>query len=406
MDQGTNKKLASLAGYLLEREDIILKKWADQVMNKSEETSAIAALSKNEFYNSIPDSLHNFCNQLRYNEGSVEDFSRKHGSQRWEYGINLPLLTEEWNNLYFILVDEIHQAHESLDLSLDTLKLAQKQLSTFILHSIKTSVDQYYRLEKQQAEAQLGALENSVKKVNSFLQKRGHNLHSATHDMGGGMVILQLNLDLLKQTNLNTEARELVDQLTMATDNLSQLMDNLLSLFRLEAGREELKIEEFDAAEMLQNLAKTMQTLADEKNIDLRTEGTDELKVRGDKIKVKRIAQNLVLNSLKYTKEGFVKISWKLQTDDKWLMEIEDTGPGLDEINASLFTNTSENREDYKQTVEVEDDFNPAELRKHSEGIGLLIVRQLCGLLDAIVKIDSTESGTVFKIVLPVDYSE
>ncbi|MEX0610472.1 MAG: histidine kinase dimerization/phospho-acceptor domain-containing protein [Balneolaceae bacterium] len=92
----------------------------------------------------------------------------------------------------------------------------------------------------------MGDLEEIIKENNGLMKDRGHNLQSASHDVGGSMVALKLNLSLLRQTDLNEGATEIVGQISKATDNLSQLLDNMLDLFRLEAGREQLEINEFD----------------------------------------------------------------------------------------------------------------------------------------------------------------
>lgn len=403
--QAYQGEISSIAEYLLKKEDEILKEWEEKVISLDKETSAIASLSKDEFYDSIPDFIRALCRKLQHEDAEMEGVSRKHGSHRWEYGINLPLLTDEWSTLYFILLNHIDDAHKKLNLSTELWKETQKELSLYIHNALKNSVEQYFTLEKRKAEARLGDMEEMLEDKSGKLIERGQNLQQASHDLGGSMVVVKMNLSMLKQLELSKEAHELVDQLSVATENLSQLLENLLNLFRLEAGREKLIVEEFDAAKLLVNLVNNLQTVAKAKNLELRTNGEEELYVKGDSLKVKRIAQNIILNSLKYTQHGYVEINWKLEDEKHWLLSISDTGPGIDATNTALFTNTSEGRAEYTHDHEQEEKINPDEVKMHSEGIGLLIVRQLCELLDGVVKVEGKEGeGTHFQIVFPVEY--
>lgn len=399
------EEFSSVADYLLDKEDEILKKWEEQIISVNKEPSAIASLSKDEFHDSIPDFIKALCQDFKNEKVEMEKVSRKHGSHRWEFGINLPLLTDEWSSLYFILLDYINEARDKLNLSTDLWTKTHKRLAMYVHNALKNSVDQYFNLEKRKAEARVGDIEEILEDKTGKLKERGENLQQASHDLGGSMVVVKMNLSMLKQTELSEEARELVDQLSMASENLSQLLDNLLNLFRLEAGREKLQVEEFDVAELLGNLAKNMESLAHAKNLELLSEGNEELKVKGDPLKVKRIAQNIILNSLKYTKTGSVKISWKKEDKKHWSLSIEDTGPGIDATNTALFANTTDGRVEYVHDYNQEEKITPGEVKMHSEGIGLLIVRQLCELLDGVVKVEGRKGeGTIFQIVFPVDY--
>ncbi|MEJ8852450.1 hypothetical protein [Variovorax rhizosphaerae] len=75
-----------------------------------------------------------------------------------------------------------------------------------------------------------------------------------------------------------------------------------------------------------------MQSFADERRLYLRHLGTTPFLVTSDLVKLRRLAQNLVLNALKYTKVGGVTASWGEQgptADERWLLCVADTGPGL-----------------------------------------------------------------------------
>ena len=75
-----------------------------------------------------------------------------------------------------------------------------------------------------------------------------------------------------------------------------------------------------------------MQPMAEDRGLFLKTDGPDKLPVEGDAVKTQRIAQNLLLNALKYTARGGVTVSWgdSRQNDaHRWMLCVEDTGPGF-----------------------------------------------------------------------------
>ena len=111
--------------------------------------------------------------------------------------------------------------------------------------------------------------------------------------------------------------------------------------------------------------------------------GKPNLVVEGDAVKVRRIAQNLLLNALKYTKTGGVTVRWgNTDSPDHWQFAIVDTGSGIKLPEDNLSPHASA-----------------------GEGIGLLIVKELCNLLDGQITIVSAPTtGTNFQITLPRHY--
>ena len=83
---------------------------------------------------------------------------------------------------------------------------------------------------------------------------------------------------------------------------------------------------------MLRRLCDDLRPVAEARKLYLKTLGVATLPVEGDAIKVRRIAQNLLLNALKYTESGGVLVDWGdtvAGDDGRWVLTIEDTGPGF-----------------------------------------------------------------------------
>ena len=115
-------------------------------------------------------------------------------------------------------------------------------------------------------------------------------------------------------------------------DALHRLLDDVTDLARLHAGQEVRRVAPFDAADVLRRLCDDLRPVAEAKKLYLKALGVATLPVEGDAIKVRRIAQNLLLNALKYTESGGVLVRWGdtvARDDGRWVLTIEDTGPGF-----------------------------------------------------------------------------
>ena len=84
--------------------------------------------------------------------------------------------------------------------------------------------------------------------------------------------------------------------------SMQVLLNDLIDLARLEAGQEQRKTEPFDAAVLLEELCAGTRPLATERGLALDASGPSTLPVEGDRVKTYRVAQNLLLNAVKYTR--------------------------------------------------------------------------------------------------------
>ncbi|QJW89648.1 PAS domain-containing protein [Spirosoma taeanense] len=236
----------------------------------------------------------------------------------------------------------------------------------------------------------------SLEAVRQQLRQRGEFLRTTTHDLRGSFGVIQGAASLLSITDTEKERSHMLAMLHRNLRQATQMLTQLLDYSRLEAGQEELLISEFDAADMLCEMSKSVQPLADEKGLTIKTEGPKQLMVQGDAVKVQRITQNLVLNALKYTQAGHVTISWQT-AEGGWQLGVSDTGPGLSPDLIGMFTNDEAghlSRPDAGPQLPKD--------RDSGEGIGLFIVKRLVELLNARLSVDSQpEKGTHFQIFFP-----
>ena len=174
---------------------------------------------------------------------------------------------------------------------------------------------------------------------------------------------------------------------------------------------------------MLAELGETFLSIAVAQGLRLEMEGPQTLTVEGDAVKTRRIAQNLLINALKYTRKGGVTLAWgdsREGDEERWMLRVSDTGPGLDAGSAAPLAGAikaatvearqvedraDERRQPAADAAEPADAAaNAGGLRRRGEGIGLSIVKRLCEMLDATIELDSNGNGTTFRVVFPRRY--
>lgn len=401
LGKDTHLELQLLTDKLSEGQDAILKQWEHKMSELSRKSSALASMSQKEFQNDIPKFLERFNNGLINPGVTISDIGKAHGSQRWEHGFDLLHTVKEWGVLQKVLMAEITTLWKDLNLSPATLTQVYTALNKHIQEGIEYSVREFNMLQRRETETQLRDVEKILQ--NSKNMSRDNNLRDTSHDLKGLVKNLQMGFFLLEDEPISEKAADLINQMALAADSLEKLLNDLLDLFRLETNREKVNLSEFNAAKILAELCESIQPLVKKEKHELTCSGIDSLPVKSDQTKLQRIARNLLLNALKYTKEGHIDVRWEKISDREWLLEISDTGPGLNATHVESLTIEEEASETEERKKAPDQHPVFGEVQKQGEGIGLLIVRHLCKLLDAIIEVDAEPGeGTSFKIIFPV----
>ena len=177
---------------------------------------------------------------------------------------------------------------------------------------------------------------------------------------------------------------------------LLELINDLLDLAKIEAGKLELHITEFDPAMVCSDLMDLVRPLADKKNLDLAADVPAFLpSMRSDAGRVKQILYNLLSNAIKFTPEkGRVMLSAEplgSPSTDQIALRVSDSGPGIaKDQQKSIF-------EKFRQ-------LDSSVTRSHGgTGLGLAITRELAHLLGGTITVDSEEGrGSTFTVTLPL----
>ena len=271
---------------------------------------------------------------------------------------------------------------------LDITELRQmQQQQTDLLRQVGQSVDTVNQLAHLQQQ----------------IRKRGDLLRTSSHDLRASLGIVQSAAGLLTFAHTDEDRAHMLDIIQRNVKETTRLITDLLNYARLEAGQEVLQMAQFDAGQLLLQLGRNIEPIVQNKGLAFQLEGPETLPLVGDAVQVLRIAQNLVLNALKYTRTGSITLRWATETPEKWSFSVIDTGPGLPTGPAH-------------QPVRDPIDAGPA--LSHSlpngsrlllssvpgEGIGLHIAQQLTELMGGRMVVKSGPGGSTFLVSLPRYY--
>ena len=433
MDIETKEGLAGMAQRIAKRRQQILESWRAAVAQDAE-LSQLSHLSLAQFYDHIPTLLDKFESELRAAgssdradaiDGQIE-VAASHGAVRWQQGYRLVEVMREWRHLHLVLVDDLElDCAEHPEVPLEARAIARRAVARLASDGLCESSAQYAQLQQTEAAGRVRDLEALVARLNDLKRQQAESWREAAHDLRGNLGVLKNVAHVLNHEGVREEDRvRSVRMLKSGVDSMHAFLNDLMALSRLEAGHETRAIERFDAAAPLRELCNSMRALASERRLFLATEGPDELVVEGDRVKMLRIAQNLLTNALHYTETGGVKVVWAVDDTagvDRWSLSVQDTGPGFGDgdvtpiayalkdatdLEAATGDAGGEAQGERAPTMRSRSDGRP-DPSVHGEGIGLSIVKRLCELLDATFALKSEpNSGTTASVFFPRRYAE
>lgn len=427
------ESVADLVNYLFTRREAILNNWRT-VCEKDPILGKVSLLSREEFNNMLPIVL-DILEQRLLNKPPEADLAvtaQGHGLHRWHKTHALMETMRELNYLTQVLHGELElfiQLFPNMDKAL--LMHVYGQIVLVMQETIYGSLQRYDDLQRLQASSRAATLQQAVDQMQELSIQRSDMLRTSSHDLRGSFGLVSSATLLLKLEGLTQQEREeYLDIISRSLGNVHSMLTGLMDLSRLEAGHETLTIEAVDAAQILNEIIAGVQPMASEKNIILHADGVAKLIVQTDQVKLRRIIQNILINALKYTtstpeRPAMVSVSWSSEGDYRWIFSIQDSGPGMPENVAGVFSEqlqptvepTAVMGADQAEPVAVLPDDIPripdsdqlANLTNHttkSEGVGLQIVKRLCELLDANLDIESVKGrGTLFRVRLPIHHT-
>jgi two-component system, NarL family, sensor histidine kinase BarA len=229
---------------------------------------------------------------------------------------------------------------------------------------------------------------------NDFLANMTHELRTPLNSILGFSDVLQ------GIESLNEKQRRYVANIQRSGRVLLEMINDILDLAKMEAGKMNVTPSTIWLPDLVRAQCDALQSLLDEKNMDLQIEFDDVLPpIFQDQAKIQQILTNLLSNAIKFTPDGgVITVQAGLVNDQNFFLSVSDTGVGIPESDFEIIF------EKFRQSsVVLQQD---SLTRQYSgTGLGLSIVKELCRLLGGEVHLASQlGTGSTFQVTLPVDY--
>lgn len=290
------------------------------------------------------------------------------GQTHWFQTIKVPIVSSDGASKYVLGVasdiTERKEAEQQIQMQNESLVRANRELA----------------VARKQAEA-------ASKLKSQFLATMSHELRTPLNAVVGyAQLQLAGMVGEMTDEQLGFQERILVN-----AQHLLQLINEVLDLSKIEAGRMELIEKPFNLRECLEEIMFQNRVLAEDKNLNFELLFDEQLpeSIVGDRGRIKQIIINLVSNAIKFTDNGSVKVDVGLQGKQNWRVTVTDTGAGISPtMQETIF-----------------DEFRQAEngIERGGTGLGLAIVRKLVLMMGGNIRLTSEVGrGSAFTITLPL----
>jgi signal transduction histidine kinase len=243
-----------------------------------------------------------------------------------------------------------------------------------------------YDRELAQANVRLQELD---KLKSMFIASMSHELRTPLNSIIGFTGIILQGMS----GEVTAEQRKQLTMVKTSAAHLLALINDVIDVSKIEAGKVELDIEQFDLAALVQEVKKSFETTADEQGLKITLEVPERLTVKSDERRTKQVIINFVSNAIKFTDEGMIDIKLA-KRDDEAEVSVADTGIGI-------------KKEDIGKLFQAFGRITTENRLAEGSGLGLYLSKKIADLLGGEIKAESEFArGSVFTFILPLKYQE
>ena len=260
----------------------------------------------------------------------------------------LKVLNQQLEQVVEERTKETQDANKALRLQTEEINTQKEELASqrdIVIHQKEQIAKQLDELEQHRGnleelvhrrtadleEAKLKA-EESDKLKSAFLANMSHEIRTPLNAIVG-------STDLLASTKISIEDREELGKLIeSSSENLTQLIDDIIDISKIEAGQMKLKASEFDMDDLMNELHIhyiTEKVKLGKEQIQIllkKTKSKGQVVIQADRLRLKQVFSNLLSNGLKYTENGYVEFGYTFVNRDEgsmFLFYVKDTGIGI-----------------------------------------------------------------------------
>ncbi len=283
----------------------------------------------------------------------------------------------------------IYSYHHPSTLNTNENNFMTRVILDMTLVSISLAVTMYcqirvYRKKQKELNVAVLAADDANRAKSDFLAKMSHDIRTPLN------TIMAMN-ELIVSNTSSAKIREWVNDSNVSSRILMNLIDDMLDLTRIEAGRMELLEQPWDTRKLFDETARTWKMQAERSGLDLNYDLAKDVPeyLTGDEDVIRKITNNLLSNSVKYTKTGSIIFSVKMDGQDLIII-VSDTGIGIaPEYLENIFKPFERGAQKiYRETS--------------GSGLGLAIVKELVDAVHGKIECDSeVNKGTTFTVRIP-----
>jgi len=236
------------------------------------------------------------------------------------------------------------------------------------------------------------ALNRMIERLDSAFLYSRRFVADASHELRTPLTVLKGELEsLVQQPEFTSDWRDRVGSALEEVDRLSQIVEGLFAISRLDAGEAASEWLALDLAQLTEATVDQMSLLADDKRIHVTCEASTGVWVEGDRARLKQVVVNLLDNAIKYTPQGG-QVSLTVATrDNRAVLEVTDNGIGIPPESLPRV---------FERFFRVDD---ARSRQQGGAGLGLSIVKSICTAHHGRVEVSSSpDRGSRFRVELPL----
>jgi PAS domain S-box-containing protein len=241
----------------------------------------------------------------------------------------------------------------------------------------------------------ISQMKKAHREMKEAIEMKSQFISVASHELRTPLTAIKESIEIVNEAaadKLDAQMKGFLDLAKRNIDRLSRLIDDILDLQKLEAGKVELHMQELDVNEVVKEVRASMAPLAERKDLQLSLSLIDHPpRLRFDKDKVTQVLVNLVNNAIKFTETGAITIATRRE-GDAVVVTVADTGPGIKKEDLTKL---------FQKFQQLE---SPSRRKTGGTGLGLAICKQIVEKHAGKIWVDSEVGvGTRFSFLLPVE---